>query len=564
MHQGHLLGKLLGWAMLAAWLGASTHQHPPAEPTAMQDIQHFIAQAWDSLTRKMTNCATFQDVKTPGEPTLYLPADFPQPPAITDLSRRCPVHVGRLPEVIHHLGQIDSQRIGTPGLLYLPNPYVVPGGRFNEMYGWDSYFIIRGLLRDGRTELAQGMVENFLFEIDHYGGILNANRTYYLTRSQPPFFTSMIRAVYDAEQAKGRNAEEWLAKTYPYAVKDYNLWTHEPHLAGSTGLSRYFDFGTGPVPEMADAPNYYRRVAHYLLLHRDLSDAILVETRLSGTPRHVLMGPVFGLDLCAAPRASAAAATQECEPVEELTLSEDFYKGDRSMRESGFDTSFRFGPFSAATHHYAPVCLNSLLYKVETDLEWMSIQLGRGEEAQQWRMRAMKRREAVNRYLWDESRGLYMDYDFERGRQSSYVYATTFYPLWVGLAAPEQAHAVMQNLRLLEQPGGLAMSQQATGMQWDFPYGWAPVHLLAIEGMRRYGFNSDADRISYKFLSMVLENFRRDGTIREKYNVVSRTTETPVEAGYTQNVIGFGWTNGVFLALLHELPRDMAERLVEQ
>ena len=128
-------------------------------------------------------------------------------------------------------------------------------------------------------------------------------------------------------------------------------------------------------------------------------------------------------------------------------------------------------------------------------------------------------------------------------------------------SAPEQAAAVLRNLRVFEQPGGLAMSRQETTGQWDYPYGWAPTNLLAIEGLRRYGYEAEADRVSLKFLSMVLGNFRRDGTIREKYNVVTRSSETHIEAGYTENVIGFGWTNAAFLELLHALPNELSSRL---
>jgi alpha,alpha-trehalase len=154
-----------------------------------------------------------------------------------------------------------------------------------------------------------------------------------------------------------------------------------------------------------------------------------------------------------------------------------------------------------------------------------------------------------------------MDYNLDSGTQSDYEYVTTYYPLWVGLATPEQARAMMKSLALFEHPGGLAMSNHETGVQWDLPYGWAPTQMIAIEGIRRYGFNDDADRLSYSFLGTVLENFRRDGTIREKYNVVTRSSESQIEAGYNQNVIGFGWTNGAFLTLLHALPKNMVERL---
>ena len=106
------------------------------------------------------------------------------------------------------------------------------------MYGWDSYFIIRGLLRDGRLELARGMVDNFFFEIEHYGAVLNANRTYYLTRSQPPFLSSMVMAVHDAQKAAGKDDRAWLETAYEYVKRDHDMWTRAPHLAGNTGLSR--------------------------------------------------------------------------------------------------------------------------------------------------------------------------------------------------------------------------------------------------------------------------------------------------------------------------------------
>ena len=528
-----------------------------AEPQGLDDILKYISDGWSSLTRSMTNCASVADTKSVEKSVLYLPAQFAAPAAVQQLEKNCSVQVERLPIVIEKLGQIDANAIHPAGLLYLENPYVVPGGRFNEMYGWDSYFIIRGLLQAGQVDLARGMVENFFFELDHYGGFLNANRTYYLTRSQPPFLTSMIMAVFEAEKLTGRDEKSrlaWLAKAYPYAVKDYELWMHAPHLAGETGLSRYYDFGAGPVPEMADDPGFYRKVVAYLLTHPGAGQEYLDRPKPGQTWNST--GPVFSLNLC-----DAETGSSNCEPVEEIGLTPDYYKGDRSMRESGFDVAFRYGPYSGSTHHFAPVCLNSLLYKVEKDLEQISGLLGRPQESKEWNARALKRRGLVNKYLWDEKRGMYFDYDFEHGAQSSYVFITTFYPLWAGLSSPEQARAVVGNLKLFEQPGGLAMSTQESKGQWDYPYGWAPTQLVAIEGLRRYGFNEEANRDSYNFLSMILENFRRDGTIREKYNVVTRSSETKVEAGYQQNVVGFGWTNGAFLVFLHALPRDLVSRL---
>ena len=244
-----------------------------------------------------------------------------------------------------------------------------------------------------------------------------------------------------------------------------------------------------------------------------------------------------------------------------LSLSPDYYKGDRSMRESGYDVSFRFGPFSAATHHYAPVCLNSLLYRTEIDLARFATELGKKDEAEQWTRAAEARKKAINQFLWSSERGLFVDYDFWTGTQSSYLYATMFFPLWAGVATPEQAQSTMQSLGSFEHPGGIVMSTYNSGAQWDFPYGWAPLQLVADEGMRRYDFNADADRVSTEFLKTVMENFAREGTIHEKYNVITRSSETNIEAGYNINVVGFGWTNGVFLELLHQLPEQKEKAL---
>src|SRR2546425_7041377 len=284
----------------------------------------------------------------------------------------------------------------------------------------------------------------------------------------------------------------------------------------------------------------------------------MVEVKAQGNNPDAI-GFTFPLQLCEI--SQGMTSNSKCDLLKILSLSRDFYKGDRSMRESGFDVSFRFGPFSADTHHYAPICLNSLLYKTEKDLEQMSLLLGKKAESDKWRQRAEDRKQRINQYLWYSQRGLFFDYNFENQSRSSYEFITTFYPLWAGLATPEQAKAVVQNLSIFEQPGGLAMSRHESEGQWDYPYGWAPTQLLAIKGLRRYGYNADADRISYQFLSMIAENFRRDGTIREKYNVVTRSSETHVGAGYRANVVGFGWTNAAFLEFLHDLPHEEVERL---
>jgi alpha,alpha-trehalase len=556
--------SLLLVAVIPVSAGTSSDENPSGEAETgrgLTPILKYISTGWDTLTRSLSDCATIVDPKLSATPVLYLPADFPVPAAIEKAQQQCKFEVKHLEKVIHHPGELDATTINPHGLLYLENSYVVPGGRFNEMYGWDSYFIIRGLVRDGRVELARGMVENFFFEIEHYGNILNANRTYYLSRMQPPFLTSMILSVYEAEKAAGHEDRAWLTRAYGFAAKDHDMWTREPHLAGDTGLARYFDLGDGPSPEsVKDEAGHYRQVAADFIRTAELEKKYIVRQ----TPGHStakVYGSQYSLEVCDAPGASGKPG---CDTSELISLDADFYKGDRSMRESGFDISFRFGPYGAGTHHFAPVCLNSLLYKTEKDLEHISGILGRKEDESAWRTKAKERGEKIQKYLWNAQKGMFYDYDFVAKKLSSYDYVTTFYPLWARIATPEQAKELVKNIAVFERPGGLVMSPYETGGQWDFPYAWAPNQLMAVEGLRKYGFNADADRASYSFLSTVAENFRRDGTIREKYNAVTRSSEVAVSAGYNLNVIGFGWTNGVFLNFLHDLPKEFVEKLAKE
>jgi alpha,alpha-trehalase len=557
--RGALLAFSMAISAFAPHAGAQTATGSAAAQPGLAPIRAYIADGWDTLTRSLDECKSIVDTKLTTASVLYMPADFEVPAAVQKLQAQCNVEAKHLPSVIHNLGEVDESKIDPAGLLYLPHKYVVPGGRFNEMYGWDSYFIIRGLLRDKRVELAQGMVENFFFEIEHYGAVLNANRTYYLTRSQPPFLTSMILDVYDAKKEAGKEDRAWLETAYGYAVRDHNLWTREPHLAGATGLSRYFDFGTGPAPEsLKDETGHLAQVAAYFLAHPELGREYLIPQKSGGEAKDYV-GPLFAMQVCES--TATTMAKSDCAQAGGVSLSADYYKGDRSMRESGYDISFRFGPYGVATHHYAPVCLNSLLYKSEEDLARMADMLGKKKESAEWHERAKKRKEAISKYLWNAKAGMFFDYDFMTQKQSTYDYVTTFLPLWTGLATQEQAAAVVKNVGIFERPGGLMMSPYETGGQWDAPYAWAPNQLMADDGIRKYGFSEVADRVSYAFLSNVLENFRRDGTIREKYNAVTRSSETAVTAGYKVNIVGFGWTNAAFLVLVHELPDVTVEKL---
>src|SRR5581483_1072540 len=426
---------VLAILLLIAWGPARAQK----STDGLQPILEYIDHGWTVLSRSPTECKTVADPKTERS-ILYFPAGFDVPASAQPLAK-CGIKVDHLPTPITRLGQVDMKQIHAPALLYLPNAYVVPGGFFNEMYGWDSYFIIRGLLRDSHLDLARGMVDNFFFEIEHYGAVLNANRGYFLTRSQPPFLTSMIMAVHEAEKKSGKDDRAWLERAYEYAARDYELWMREPHLAGDTGLSRYFDFGEGPVPEIVDSKDsYYYDVARQMAARPQLLDGFLSPEAVSSTAPD---WPRMSSYMCA----QGSGPGANCPPAATLAFTSDYYKGDRSMRESGFDISFRFGPFGARTHHFAAVCLNSLLFKTEQDLATLARLLGRIDDASRWQQRADVRRAAVNKYLWEPRAGMFFDYDLDRGARTDYVYASTFFPLWAGLASKEQARAVAGNLK---------------------------------------------------------------------------------------------------------------------
>jgi alpha,alpha-trehalase len=517
------------WCIVATIASAQPVSLP--DPALLARMREYIAMSWQTLSRSNQDLRrALPDPKMPRQP------GEPWPLYIARTERRARVEA----ELRTALGEVamtqiairtlpaDPNTIRDHGLLYLPRPYVVPGGRFNEMYGWDSYFIEVGLLRDGELDRARDMVDNFLYEIQHYGTILNANRTYFLSRSQPPFLTRMVLGVY--EQSRDR---AWLRSAVPQIERYYRFWTTSPHAIPGTGLSRYFDRGEGPAPEAvadekdADGRTHYDRVREYYRTH-DVTDYDV---------------------------------TQYYDRVRDR-LTPLFYKGDRSMRESGFDPSNRFGPFSVDIIHYAPVCLNSLLYVMEDDTARIMDTLGDANAARAWRERAAARRERINSLLWDEDAGLYHDYNFQTRRLRRYDFATTFYPLWAGLATNPQAARVRANLPKLEAPGGLLTSTEVTGNQWDAPFGWAPLQMIAVDGLRRYRFEDEADRIAAKFVSLVAKEFDAHGTILEKYDVQQMKSDVApgIRFGYSANQVGFGWTNGTILELLAGMRQGVGAR----
>jgi len=371
--------------------------------------------------------------------------------------------------------------------------------------------------------------------------------------TQPPFLTAMIRSVYECKHSfpDRETALGWLTDAYQLAVKNHATWTYPHHFAGSTGLSRYFDLETGPVPEFADHSSYFHDVINWLFAHPVEDPGYLIWNR-----HH--MDSESGVQDAAAVVSSRTGVMRERASVNSHSLTEDFYLGDRAMRESGFDCSFRFGSFSGLTHHFAPVCLNSLLYRYERDMAYIARELKLAAEEQNWNSLAMNRANAIHQYLWRNKEGLFMDYNFVRELSSGYCYLSTYYPMWAGLATKEQAESLQNKLHIFERAGGLAMSSTESGMQWDEPYGWAPCNWIVVEALKAYGYLDDALRIAKAFVRTVDDNFARDATMREKYNVVKGDAEVHVTAGYKENVIGFGWTNGVYLKM-RELLAESAE-----
>ncbi len=424
-------------------------------------------------------------------------------------------------------------------------PFVVPGGRFNEMYGWDSYFITLGLLQDGKVALAKSMVDNFIYEIDHYGKILNANRTYYLTRSQPPFFTSMALAVYQ-ELPKNEETKAWLKEVLEAAIKQYNNYWMGPNHLTKTGLSRYYDNGIGPPPEV-EPHRYHYLYAEYAKKY-NMSEEQFKDEYLSGRLK------VPSLDT--------------------------FFKNDRAMRESGNDASYRL---QYDCIDLVTVDLNSLLYKEETNIADIisdelngEVRLGNGkvEKSSTWYEKAVKRKKLMTKYLWDAKAGMFFDYNFVTRRQTGYVAATTFYPLWANLATKKQAEELVKHaLPLLDLPGGIVGSTEKSRgpitkdrpqTQWDYPFGWSPQQILTWVGLKNYGYGKLARELAYKWLYTITVNaYNYNGTIAEKYDMVTRSSQVFAEYGNVGTKFsyitrqGFGWTNASYVIGLTFLTKKL-------
>jgi alpha,alpha-trehalase len=363
-------------------------------------------------------------------------------------------------------------------------PFVVPGGRFNEMYGWDSYFEALGLLIDERIDLAQGMVDHFTYEIKHYGKILNANRSYYLSRSQPPFLTDMAKQVF-IKLSKTEESKQWLRGVLQAAIKEYDtVWMAEPRLDPKTQLSRFRPAGKGIPPET--------EASHF---------------------DHVILPYAQRLGL---------SITEYMKQYNSGTLKEpeldEYFLHDRAVRESGHDTTYRY---EGRCGNLATIDLNALLYKYETDIADMIEQdldgdlcnyQGVPQQADMWRKRAEERKKRIDRYLWNEEAGMYFDYDTVAEKQSDYESVTTLWAMWAKCASQEQAERMARvALPKFEVTGGLVsgtaesrgkISLDRPNRQWDFPFGWAPHQILAWTAFENYGMQSTALRLAYRWLYM--------------------------------------------------------------
>jgi alpha,alpha-trehalase len=410
-------------------------------------------------------------------------------------------------------------------------PFVVPGGRFNELYGWDSYMESLGLLVHNKVDLAKSMVLNFCFCIKHYGKILNATRSYYLCRSQPPFLTDMALRVYDKIKNEP-GALDFLRTAILAAIKEYHsVWVAEPRLDPVTGLSRYRPEGLGVPPE-TEAGHFVHILEPYVKKH-GVSFKEFVDAYNHGR-------------------------------IKEPELDE-YFMHDRAVRESGHDTTYRFEGVCA---NLATIDLNSLLFKYETDIARTirnvfgdklvipaefcvgDMAPGHVETSAIWDRRAKRRKLAIDKYLWNEEAGMYFDYDTVKREQRTYESATTFWALWAGVSSPKQAAAmVTRALPRLEAEGGLLSgtreSRGEVGLerpnrQWDYPYGWAPQQMLAWTGLYRYSFTEEAERLAYKWLFMITKAFVDfNGVVVEKYDVTRAIDPHRVDAEYGNQGLDF-------------------------
>ncbi|QKG52885.1 alpha,alpha-trehalase TreF [Hymenobacter sp. BRD67] len=437
----------------------------------------------------------------------FLPPAEPVVAYRSNVSAGLRAHLDTLWSVLRRPAQPTA--VPYSSLLPLPRPYVVPGGRFREMYYWDSYFTMLGLREAGRTTLLRDMVANFAYLLDHYGHIPNGTRTYYLTRSQPPFFALMVQLLAQAEGPRSHAYPEFR----PQLLKEYAYWTagattlkpgaaagRVVRLPGGETLSRYWDDSDQPREES------YREDVE------------------------------------------AAKLSKQSAP--------EFYRNVRAAAASGWDFSTRWfepgqGLASIRTTSLVPVDLNCLLLTLEQTLAKSYAQAGDSAEAPKLRRAALARAAAIRRYCWDATAGFYVDYDLTARRPAAPRTLAGVFPLAFGVATAPQARQAAQRLQSeFLRPGGLLTTTVHSGQQWDAPNAWAPLEYLAIIGLRRYQQTALADTVAHRWVRLNARVFTQTGKLLEKYNV--ENPQALAGGGEYPLQDGFGWTNGVLLTLMNE------------
>jgi alpha,alpha-trehalase len=391
-------------------------------------------------------------------------------------------------------------------LIPLPNSYIVPGGRFGEVYYWDSYFTMLGLEASGMNEMIENMVNNFSHLIQTIGFIPNGNRTYYLGRSQPPFYSLMVRLV-----AAVKNREVLTSYLEPLEM-EYRFWMK----------------GTDMLNETSNAIHHVVRMKEGELLNRywDENDTARPES--------------YKEDLELSHNATQVPQT--------------LYRHLRAGAESGWDYSCRWfkDGSSFATIHTAeliPVDLNCLMHHLEQTIATAYRLSGNENKAKEYEAIAERRKQTIQKYCWNETAGFYTDYDFSANKQKQIKTLAGATPLFFKIATQAQADttaAVIEKDFLKD--GGVITTLQTTGQQWDSPNGWAPLQWMTIMGLENYGHHVLAETIAQRWIQLNTDVFSRTGKLMEKYNVVD--THLDAGGGEYAGQDGFGWTNGVLLALM--------------
>ncbi|VVD33174.1 alpha,alpha-trehalase TreF [Paraburkholderia dioscoreae] len=430
---------------------------------------------------------------------------------VSDPNQDVTGHIDTLWNVLRR--EPDATASPWSSLLPLPYAYIVPGDRFDEIYYWDSYFIMLGLEQSGQHALVVDELKNFATLIDRYGHIPNGNRTYYLSRSQPPFFAQMVRLVAE------KDGDAVYAQYLPELQREYAYW-----MDGSEGLSA------------GHANRHVVRLPDGTLLNRYWDER-------------------------AAPRDESYredVLTAQQTPQRDAA---DLWRNLRAGGETGWDFSSRWfadGKTLATVDvtSLVPVDLNCLLTDMERTLAKAYRLRGDVTHAENMERRTAARAEAIRRVLWDPQLQAFGDYDFVHRTLTHRLTAATVYPLYTGIASRQQAKAVAATLqRELLRPGGLATTQVASGQQWDAPNGWAPLQYLAVIGLRRYSEPALAQTIATRWIKTNVSYYQHTGKLVEKYDIDAATPGVSAGGGEYPLQDGFGWTNGVLRALLALYPQ---------